>query len=110
MLVKTRAEAMEYLDAVARLICAASFKEGKAITLDEGRRIAKVNIGYWTGYGDSETAKRVFELYDTKHPVFGTKQPTPEETFQAGVDMAKGKFPRKVAEKITAGRFDLLLD
>lgn len=37
----------------------------------EGRtaeQIAKINIGYYAGYYSTETAKRVYELFETKHP------------------------------------------
>lgn len=52
----------------------------------EGIANSKINLGYWTGYYDSETAERVFRLFKCGHPVFGTSQPTAEEAFKAGVE------------------------
>jgi hypothetical protein len=31
--------------------------------------IAKINIGYWTGYCDYETQQRVKKLFKCKHPL-----------------------------------------
>lgn len=53
--------------------------------------VAMENIGYYTGYCDNETAKRVMRLFKTSHPVFGTSTPTPEEAFEAGKNMAVSK-------------------
>ena len=33
--------------------------------------ICKINIGYWSGYCSSKTAKRILELFDCTHPIFG---------------------------------------
>jgi len=33
--------------------------------------ICKINIGYYSGYLDSETAERVKKLFNCKHPIFG---------------------------------------
>lgn len=39
----------------------------------KAEQIAKINIGYWTGYTDNNTAKRMMKLFKTTHPIFGDK-------------------------------------
>jgi hypothetical protein len=56
--------------------------------------VARKNVGYLSGYYDRATQERIFELFSTEHPIFGTKQPTPEEAFAAG--MTIGKAMKKV--------------
>ena len=41
--------------------------------LEEAERIAKANIGYYSGYCDQETMTRVQELFEACHPVFGDR-------------------------------------
>ena len=36
--------------------------------------IARINLGYYAGYYDRETRKRVEELFSCVHPVFGKVQ------------------------------------
>lgn len=38
---------------------------------EEARRVILSNVGYYAGYYDSETQKRVYRLFNTEHPVFG---------------------------------------
>lgn len=49
---------------------------------------ARENIGYWAGYYDAETAHQIWDWFDCVHPVFGTRIPTAEEAFRAGVEWA----------------------
>ena len=57
--------------------------EGKTAT-----QIALINIGYFAGYYDSATARRVNELFETTHPIFGNTYPTPEQALSAGMAAA----------------------
>lgn len=50
----------------------------------DGRHVAKQNLGYFAGYYDRETAKKVYSFFECEHPIFGTKFPTPEEAFEIG--------------------------
>ncbi len=56
-------------------------------------QIAKTNLGYYAGYGSSETRVRVEKLFRCAHPVFGAikekGQPTPEQAFNMGKNLAK---------------------
>ena len=48
---------------------------------------AYVNVGYISGYYDSETMLRIQDWCETAHPVFGRTAPTPEEAFSMGQRM-----------------------
>lgn len=50
----------------------------------DGRQVAKQNLGYYAGYYDQATAKKIYEFYECEHPIFGTHFPTPEEAFDIG--------------------------
>ena len=45
---------------------------------------ADENIGYISGYYDSDKMRRIQELFCVVHPVFGNKVPTPKEAFEMG--------------------------
>ena len=47
--------------------------------------IAKSNLGYFAGYYDSKVVKRVNELFNTKHPIFGDTIPTAQQAFDCGL-------------------------
>lgn len=55
---------------------------------------AKINLGYYAGYYDSETRERVERLFMCAHPIFGKiadhGQPTAEHAHSAGAKMAAG--------------------
>lgn len=56
-------------------------------TPDQAAEIQKQSLGYYAGYYDSATAKRIWDLFECAHPVFGTKYPAPDEALQAGRDL-----------------------
>lgn len=81
-------EADEYFD-----ICVQhTMSSGK--TREEARQIEKSNLGYYAGYYDMETRRRVERLFRCAHPVFGSieenGEPTPGEVFAAGLRMGQG--------------------
>ena len=84
MNVQTEAEAKEYFDAIMK-----SLMEHHGKSEETAADIVKSNLGYWTGYCDSETARRVFRLYGCAHPIFGVSRPSAEEAFDAGKKMAE---------------------
>ncbi len=51
---------------------------------------AAANVGYVAGYYHQETAQRIYALFQTAHPIFGTHVPTPEEAVTAGQQMMEG--------------------
>ena len=46
---------------------------------------ADSNIGYGIGYYDQETVKRINDWCGVQHPIFGTREVTPQEAFNEGV-------------------------
>ena len=51
--------------------------------------VAKSNLGYFAGYYDEETSKKIYDLFGAAHPVFGMTWPTPEEAFKMGVKLGE---------------------
>ena len=84
MEVKTEEEAQDYLEHYIRYMMR---KWGRSRAKAEEN--ARANIGYWTGYHDSKTARRVMTLFGAAHPIFGTSRPEPAEALAAGKKMAK---------------------
>ena len=75
-------------------------KEDAARILERYRefnpKFADQNLGYFFGYCDEETRKRLYGLFPVSHPVFGSgfgrgKDPTPEEAFYKGRKIIKSK-------------------
>ena len=62
----------------------------------EAQEIVLRNIGYYAGYYDRKTQERVYKLFKTEHPIFGTKQPTTDEALHAGIKMAEDNIKNKL--------------
>jgi hypothetical protein len=60
--------------------------------LAKARDALRHDIGYFAGYYDHATADRVYEMYDTDHPVFGRTHPTPAVAFRMGLEMGSVEF------------------
>lgn len=69
---------------------------GKKKTMEEHIQIQKGNLGYYAGYYDSDTQRRVAKYFGAVHPIFGTAGVTPKEAFEAGV--AAGKRLKKTGK------------
>jgi hypothetical protein len=69
--------------------CAAKFGG----TPESHRKIQLSNVGYFTGYYDSQTAKNVYNWLRATHPVFGTAHAygtqQPEDSFKTGFELGK---------------------
>jgi hypothetical protein len=90
MEVTTREEAQEYFEAlVARCM------RINHVSREQAERIERSNVGYFTGYCDSETAARCHALYGFGHPLFGTSRPSYEEAFLAGMAVADARKASK---------------
>lgn len=76
----TREKARELVVAEVGLICAADADCDPA----EVKKTLLSNIGYWAGYCNPAQAQRIYEIFDTEHPIFGRREPTPEEAFARG--------------------------
>jgi hypothetical protein len=86
--IHTAEEAEKWLKAVVKHIMAHTDKE-EFKTESGARGLALHNLGYYAGYYSHETRERVYKLFNTKHPIFGGKMPTPEEAFKMGKDMGE---------------------
>jgi len=91
MEIKTQKEANEYFEALVEYHMN-MFK----IPREESEKDVKSNLGYWAGYYDNKTMKRVNKLFKTSHPVFGNVVPTPEEAFKMGEDLGKEISSKKL--------------
>lgn len=56
---------------------------------------ARTNIGYGAGYYDHATAKKIFVLFDCRHPIFGTEWPSPKRAFELGQQHARNESNRR---------------
>ncbi|KKK91992.1 hypothetical protein LCGC14_2707400, partial [marine sediment metagenome] len=63
----------------------------KPMDREEAERIQSANIGYYAGYYDRETGRRVQKLFGVVHPIFGKVDdyPTPERAFVMGQAMGE---------------------
>lgn len=91
MKIEERADADQYFkDYVAYIQKHLDIEPRKdALTAEQ---IAKINLGYFAGYYDHETRKRVERLFKCSHPVFGSAErriPTPQEALEAGLREGK---------------------
>lgn len=81
MEVTTQAEAAAYFEKCV----AHTMGHGK--TRSEAEAIERANIGYFAGYYDDETRRRVEHLYGAAHPIFGKiaecGPATPEQALDA---------------------------
>jgi hypothetical protein len=89
-------EARAYLEKLVRY---ARVNNGMQISVEEATRNQRINLGYYAGYYDHATMKRVNLLFNTVHPIFGSGSVTPQEAFELGKKMATGKLPLKLPEE-----------
>lgn len=89
MEIMDQADANQYLVDYIAYIQAALEKEPRSdeMTAEE---IAKINLGYYAGYYNSETRKRVELLFCCHHPIFGSasQEITTQEAYEAGIKQA----------------------
>ena len=87
-------DAKQYLAEYVNYIQTALDKEPRDDDMT-AEQIARANLGYFAGYYDNDTRKRVEELFTCSHPVFGSIKnngvPTPEQAFNMGKDIAKNQ-------------------
>lgn len=93
---RTRKQAAAILE---ELVCNC-MKSGKS--REECLEIQKQNIGYFSGYYDLKTQKRVEKLYETVHPIFGSTENLesrkPENALRKGIEM--GEQARRKKENL----------
>ena len=59
-------DAKQYFDAYV------AWLETRSVIRKNAENIARYNLGYYAGYYDQETQKRVERLFNAKHPIFGS--------------------------------------
>jgi hypothetical protein len=67
-------------------------------TREEAEANTHSNLGYYAGYYSDEVQRRVYRLYGSIHPIFGTPvadPPTPEEAFKLGMEMGHDSAYKK---------------
>ena len=84
-------ESQEEADAYFERLVAYSISFGNSREKAEG--IERANLGYYAGYYDNATRRRVERLFQCHHPIFGPCSliggPTFEQAYQAGRDVAE---------------------
>ena len=85
MKIETQKEADAYFEKCVKHTMLFNHSRKKAIEIE------RKNFGYYAGYYDDETQKRVQMLFRCNHPIFGSaeKQITPQEAIEAGIQFAK---------------------
>jgi hypothetical protein len=56
------------------------------INEEEANRRVLANIGYFAGYYGYDTADKAYDLFGTKHPIWGREHPTPAQILQMGIE------------------------
>lgn len=88
MIITDQAEADEYFEALV----ADNLAHNGSKSREEAEVMERSNLGYFAGYYDSETRRRVERLFKCAHPIFGSieinGEPTAEEAFRAGIELA----------------------
>ncbi len=97
MEIKDKEEAIKYFHDYSTFLYAI----GPNISnIEEAEKIARKNIGYYTGYFTHEERARVEDLYECEHPIFGSIKemgvPTPTESMQCGIKKITLKELRKI--------------
>lgn len=86
-------EATQYLTDYVAFIQKSLDKDPRSDSMT-AEEIAKVNLGYFAGYHDTETRLRVERLFHCSHPIFGNVSngiPTIKEVFTAGLKLGQRK-------------------
>lgn len=87
MEITEQAKADEYFE----LLVAHAMSHGS--TREEAEKLERANLGYFAGYYSNETRRRVEELFQCSHPIFGkiakVGAPTCEEALQMGIDLGR---------------------
>ena len=88
MEITDKTEAKQYLADYVAFIQKTLDKEPRDDNMT-AEQIAKANLGYFAGYYDDETRKRVESLFCCSHPIFGNIAKTgpisPKEAFEKGL-------------------------
>lgn len=70
MSIREEADADQYFAAYVAFIQRSLDKEPRKDNMTAAQ-IARINLGYYAGYFDTETRERIYRLFACTHPVFG---------------------------------------
>jgi hypothetical protein len=56
------------------------------------------NLGYYAGYYTHAQADRVYEMFETEHPLWGRRHPTTEEILQMGIELGKRSTEKRMLQ------------
>lgn len=69
-------------------------------TIEYAEQCAKKNFGYFAGYYGVDVRKKVYDYFESVHPVFGNRyNVTNKEAFYAGVQRAEAKEKENIINK-----------
>ena len=98
MQISDQAEADAYFERCVKH----QMKRGKC-SRDRAERIERQNLGYYAGYYDEETRRRVERLFHCAHPFFGPIEknggPDPQTALNIGHAIATGYLAGRDSEK-----------
>jgi hypothetical protein len=90
MKIETQEEADAYLDALITY----QMENGGSPNREDAAAKMRESLGYFAGYHDHQTRRRVERLFRCEHPYFGSIEengpPTPEEALALGKAMGAG--------------------
>ena len=83
-------ECSNFLKAYAENIYTENSRD-KVPTMEDAYKCAKSNLGYFSGYYDSETYELINKAYNAIHPIFGGNpfNVSPEDAYQMGKELVK---------------------
>ncbi len=62
-------------------------------TREGAEALERANLGYWAGYHDTETRRRIESLFRCAHPIFGSVEqfgePTTDAALQSGLERGR---------------------
>ena len=94
MKITSKKDAEQYLNEYVLFIEKDLIAKGKEEDAKEkALMMAKDNIGYFAGYYSEDVRRRIEDLFECKHPIFGSIKengiPTAKEAFALGEEWAK---------------------
>ena len=107
-------DAKQYLESYIEYLIPYVIENNENVTDEfiytESVNIAKRNLGYYAGYYDNETRKRVEKLFECSHPIFGSieinGEISPESAFELGKKVAIKRIREIKLKKIDNNESD----
>ena len=102
----------EEADHFLHLMVSRAMKEKPSLSVEKATKIQKHNIGYFAGNFDVKSRQRVFELFDTEHPITGRcLDVSPQTLFDMRATIGRlTQEGKSVAEAIASARLEFGID